>query len=171
MKFSLSFVAVVFFLSLIAFGISCNRNKNTGPENVVYYYPEKNIYYDRVKSYYYYSLDSARTWDSMAFKAPTFGAVLGPKIEIRKAGVNAWNNNSSHRKQYNGVILNIINNHTISLSKADRVNKLRAVVKAETQPHVEKDTIIEPAPERGLKKFFNKLFGKKKKNPEKEKER
>src|SRR5665647_3460292 len=117
-----------FFLSIIASGFSCKRNNSQVAENVVYYYPEKNIYYDTQQSNYYYSLDGARSWDSMTFKGPGYGTVLGPKVPIKKTGNNIWVNNESHRKEYNGVLLNIVNNQTILISKADSINKLRTIV-------------------------------------------
>jgi hypothetical protein len=148
-------------------GVSCNSGEESRPEPVVFYYPEKNIYYDSTSSNYYYSLDSAKTWDSMEYRAPGFGAVLGEEITIARTSDTIWSANALHRRNYNGVLLNIINSRTISLSKADRINKLRAVVKVETQAPVKKE---DPPPEKGLKKFFKKIFGKKNKAGEEKKE-
>ena len=167
MKFRLSCTIIVFFLSYIVFEVSCKRNDGDTAENIIYYYPEKNIYYDSLRSKYYYSLDGAKTWDSMTFKAHGFGTTLGSKVPINRTENSVWINNESHRKKYNGVLFNIINSYTISLARADRINKLKAVVKTETQPKV---TEKESAPEKGLKKFFNKLFGKKKKPAEEKKQ-
>ncbi|MEP7144126.1 MAG: hypothetical protein ABI707_14685 [Ferruginibacter sp.] len=168
MKFSSSFIATVLFLSFIATFFSCYRNNNSITEDVVYYYPEKNTYYDSLQSNYYYSLDGAKTWDSMAFNTTGFGAALGPRVSIERMEDSVWAHNESHRKKYKGVLLNVITSRTIALLKADRINKLKAIVKRETQPVVieKKDTVAE----KGLKKFFHKLFGKKKKPAEEKKQ-
>jgi hypothetical protein len=167
MKFSSPSTIFIFFLSFILFGFSCKIENSHAAEDIVYYYPQKNIYYDSLRSNYYYSLDSARTWDSLAFNAPGYGTVLGPKVPVKRTGNVVWANNESHRKEYHGVIFNIVNSRTLSLTKADRINKLRAFVKSETQPQVIEK---EPPPEKGLKKFFNRLFGKKKKPAEEKKQ-
>jgi len=168
MKFTSKFTNL-FFFSLIVTCISCKTKNALEAEDVVYYYPDKNVYYDSARSKYYYSLDGAKTWDSMPFSAPVFGVGLGPGIAIERSGDTIWTNNASHRIKYNGVLINVINNRTIAYLKAYRVSKLKAVVKTETQPvEVEK---VEPAPEKGLKKFFHKVFGKKKKPEEKKEEK
>ncbi|MEP7109291.1 MAG: hypothetical protein ABI760_14960 [Ferruginibacter sp.] len=166
MKFS-SFIRVIFLIpGFMVFSFSCNRNNKSAVENVVYYYPEKNIYYDKQQAKYYYSLDGAMSWDSMTFNGAGYGAVLGVKLPIKKTGDNVWVNNESHRKEFKGVLLNIVNVRTISLSKVDSIKKLNRVVIIKARPEV----IEKEPPEKGLKKFFNKLFGKKKKHVEEKKQ-
>ncbi|MEJ7586754.1 MAG: hypothetical protein WKI04_04250 [Ferruginibacter sp.] len=163
MKFS-SFTTInVFFLCFIGIGFSCNRNAAYIAEDSIYYYPEKNIYYDSLRSQYYYSLNGNRTWDSMAFNAPAFGAVLGRRVSVKREDNNIWENNDAHRKEFNGIILNIINKQTIQLSITDSINKARPNVIAKVPP---KEIEKEEPPKKGLKKFFNRLFGKKKKPAE-----
>ncbi|MBC7889855.1 MAG: hypothetical protein H7Z13_18420 [Ferruginibacter sp.] len=160
MKFGSSLTVSVLFVSLIAPGFSCKRNNNNASEDVVYYYPAKNIYYDSRHLNYYYSLDSARSWDSLAFKGSGYGSALGQEISLQRTGNNVWANNEAHRKAYNGVLLNIINNRTIAISRADSLNKLKIARAAKIEPAVIEK---EAPPKKRLNKFFNKLFGKKKK--------
>ena len=165
MKLTSPFIITGLFLSLIISVLSCKSSGGASPEAVIFYYPQKNIYYDSQRANYYYSLNGGTTWDSLTFIATTFGEALGPRVLIPKTSDSSWLDNVSHRKQYHGVALNIINDYTIALSKADRVNKLKAIVKAETQPVAEGQK-AEPAAEKGLKKLFHKIFGKKKKPAE-----
>ncbi len=160
MKFSSSFTITVFFACIIAAGFSCKRNNIPVAGNAVYYYPEKNIYYDGSRSNYYYSLNGGRSWDSMVFKGAGFGAVLGHKVSLERTGNKVWKNNEKHRKDYNGVLLNIVNNQTISLSKADSISKIKTIAVVKSQSEV---NAKEEPPKKGLSKFFNNLFGKKKK--------
>jgi len=164
MKFNSSFAIITFFLSFIISVFSCRSNTRV-PGDIVYYYPQKNVYYDSLRSNYYYSLNGGVAWDSMYFAGGLAQrTALGPGIAIKRTGDSIWLKNALHRKTYNGLRLNVVNNYTIALSKADRINRLKAIVKAETQPVVEEKE--EPAPEKGLKKFFRKIFGKKKKPAE-----
>lgn len=163
MKFSSSLTVAVFLFSFIGSGFSCKENLQNLPVDALYYYPSKNIYYDSLRAIYYYSLDSAKTWDSMPFKSTDYGKVLGAKIPLKSTGDDVWKANNSHRKEYNGVLLNIINKHTISLSRSDSINKLKPAVVTKTKPVIIEK---EAPPKKGIKKFFNKLFGKKKKPPE-----
>ena len=165
MKLTSSFIITVFFLSCIISVYSCKSSGGAAPEEVIFYYPQKNIYYDNQRANYYYSLNGGATWDSMAFTGSTFGEALGPRVSIPKTNDSSWLDNVAHRKQYHGVALNIINDYTIALSKADRVNKLKAIVKAQTQPVVVEEQ-KQTAEEKGLKKLFHKIFGKKKKPTE-----
>lgn len=160
MKFNSSFTITVYFLCYMATGFSCKRNNSVVAENVVYYYPENNIYYDASRSNYYYSLNGGRSWDSMVFKGTGYGAVLGHKVSLERTGNKVWENNEKNRKDYNGVLLNIVNNQTISLSKADSISKIKAIAVVKSLPEV---IAKEEPPKKGLRKFFNNLFGKKKK--------
>ncbi|MEO6549489.1 MAG: hypothetical protein ABIN94_15915 [Ferruginibacter sp.] len=155
-------------LGFIVIGFSCQQSVGRIAEDVVYYYPEKNIYYDSQLSRYYYSLDGARSWDSMNYKSTSFGQVLGPRFSIQRSSDKIWQKNELHRQEYKGVLLNVINERTIQLAREDSANKNRKPVIAKTMPKpVEKETeTIEEPVQRGLKKFFNKLFGKKKKPAE-----
>ena len=152
MKFNSPFAIITFFLSFMISVFSCRSNTDQAPGDIVYYYPQKNVYYDSLRSNYYYSLNGGLAWDSMYFAgSPAQRMALGPGIAIKRTGDSIWLNNVQHRKTYNGQRLNVVNNYTIALSKAERINRLKAIVKAETQPVVEEKE--EPAPEKGLKKF------------------
>lgn len=151
------------FLLIMALYISCKRNNKT-PEDDFFYYPAKNVYYDSKKAVYYYSLDSARAWDSMVYKGYDYGLVLGAKIPVKRPSTNAWLQNDSHRKEYNGTVLNIVNNRTIPVGKIDSINKIKPKRVLKPRPaEVIEEVKEEQPPKKGLKKFFNKIFGKKKK--------
>lgn len=162
--FSCDTIIICFFSSIICF--SCNSTDSNTEEVNVYYYPEKNIYYDSRQSNYYYSLDGGRSWDSMQYKGSEYGAALGQKVALPGAGKNFWENNVAHRQQYSGVLLNIINNQTIEMFKADSIRRSKPAVLV--KPRKVGDKITKEPPKKGLKKFFNKIFGSKKK-PAKEK--
>ncbi|MEO6732541.1 MAG: hypothetical protein ABIN01_15080 [Ferruginibacter sp.] len=175
MRFNSSFIVIFFFLSLTMVGFSCKTNNggngdsdSTVAQDVIYYFPEKNIYYDSQRANYYYSLDGTRSWDSLQYKGPAYGAVLGSKVAIERTENNIWANNEFHRQQHNGVLLNIINKQTVAISKADSISKSKPFEKVKPVTTVKEEADEEP--KKGLKKFFNKLFGKKKKPAEEKKQ-
>jgi len=161
MKFSTTFTVTVLYLCFVVMNISCKQKEQQDVnEDAVYYYPQKNVYYDPQEGNYYYSLNGAVTWDSLHTDNPVGARVLGKQVPLKITGESIWINNEIHRKTYNGVLINVINNETISLSKADSIRRIKPVVVVKPKPPViEKE---EP-PKKGLKKFFDKLFGKKKK--------
>ena len=147
---------VIFIVSLS----SCKRS--SAPEPDLFYFPEKNTYYDVTTSSYYYSLDSARTWDSMIYSGADFGAALGTKVPLTKPGKYPWSKNDSIRKTHKGRVLNLLNSRTASIAKADSLSRVKPVFIPKPKPVVKVKEAEEDPPKKGLKKFFNKIFGKKK---------
>jgi len=162
MKFNLVLAGLV--LCSIVTLFSCKRKDSSATENDLYYFPEKNIYYDVKTANYYYSLDSARSWDSMNYTGADFGAALGAKISLKKKGKNPWSNNDSLRKVYHGRVLNLVNHRTSLIARADSLSRIKPIVVIKPKSTGKEDTVEvqEEPPKKGLKKFFNKLFGKKK---------
>ena len=147
---------------MVAISFSCNSKSGKAEESGLFYFPEKNTYYDVQTASYYYSLDSARTWDSLVYNQNHFGASLGTRVVVSRSGRYNWSKNDSHRKVYNGRILNLVNNHTISLARADSMNRIKATAVTRSRPIEKEEEVKEEPPKKGLKKFFNKIFGKKK---------
>ena len=165
MKSRLPFNSYLLLLILFTVFVSCKRNdKPPAPLNDFFYYPARNIYYDSAGSVYYYSLDSAKTWDSLVIKGQEHPDLAGIKIPLPRPAGNVWEQNELHRKTYNGRLINVVNSHSILLGRIDSMNKVKPIVVVKYKP-VEPTPAIEekPPPEKGIKKFFNRLFGKKKK--------
>lgn len=167
MKFSTTFTVTVLYLCLVAVNTSC-RGKNAQQPNDLFYYPAKNVYYDSQQAMFYYSLNGAGSWDSVPAGQSLPAGILGERVPIQRTGENVWAANEDDRKKYNGTLINIVNDATLSLTRADSMRRVKAIIAAkpkQDEPVVEKE---EP-PKKGLKKFFNKLFGKKKKPESEEK--
>lgn len=167
MKYYYTIIFTALFSLYFFTGLSCKSNKSQLPEDTFYYFPEKNIYYDINRSNYYYSLDSAKSWDSLAFDGKDFGSALGTKIPVSRPDNVPWAKNDSHRRAYKGVLINLVNSQTLLLAKEDSLRRMPPVAVTKPRP-LEVKEIAEEAPKKGLKRFFNRLFGKKK--PKKESE-
>ena len=165
MKYSSSCTFSALAMICIFLVASCKTNSSQQSEDELYYYPEKNVYFDIKNAKYYYSLDSTASWDSLTFNGTDYGLTLGERIAVNMPPGNAWENNDADRKTYNGIILNVVNTRTILLAKQDSINRQRPRIIIKPKTNVDQEEVVndkEEPPKRGLKKFFNKLFGKKK---------
>ena len=156
---SLSFFAAL-IVAVIVLG-SCKQNSREKVSEDLFYFPEKNVYFDSRTSTYFYSLDNAASWDSLIYKNGDAGAVLGNRIAVARPAGRIWSNNDSHRNAYNGTLLNLVNHRTMLLAREDSLKRSKPIIVA-VKPKAEapKEVVAEEPPKKGLKKFFNKLFGK-----------
>lgn len=154
------------FVCIIAFAAGCTPGTGSSEKYEVYYFPEKNAYYDLRTTSYYYSLDSAATWDSLKYQGSDYGAALGAKVALDNQPLLPFANNDSHRKTYNGILLNLVNSRTRLLAWQDSLKRLRPVPMAKVKEIREEGQEVpeesEEKPKKGIKKFFDKIFGKKK---------
>ncbi|CAN5707846.1 hypothetical protein BH11BAC3_BH11BAC3_30170 [soil metagenome] len=162
MKFNLFFIFSALAM-LAATGFSCKQNM-LSKEDGFYYFPEKNIYYDEGKTTYYYSLNGGKSWDSTKQAGNNDIAVLGAKVSLTRPEQHPWANNDSDLIAYHGVSLNVINARTNLLATEDSLSRIKPEIIPEPQqdPTVVQDDEENNPPKKGLRKFFDKIFGKKK---------
>jgi hypothetical protein len=102
-----------------------------------------------------FSLDSGKTWDSLPASSETVPPVLGEKQVVYSNTDPVWTNNESDRAQYDGTLLNILTE--LSLKPAETEGKVTVKSKPSNTPATKER-------KRPIKKFFDKIFGKKKKD-------
>ncbi len=163
MKRVVLFIIIVVGIQL--FFISCqSSNTREEEENFqFYYYPKKNVYYNVEKKNFFYSLDGGKTWDSIISVSNKEPATLGEKIIVYSADNNVYKDNAAHRRLYNGRLYNIRNSDTSLASAAPEVSERKVQKRTGVKPEQEEEKVV-----RGLKKFLNKIFGKKNKKKEDE---
>jgi hypothetical protein len=135
-------------------------------KGVVYYYPKANIYYD-VASYQYVFFDSTeKIWKQTKKISEEQKLSLGERATIAKPATPVWKNNADDKLVYS---MNLYSSRSDLKEKfyTDSINSLPKKVLLPAKP---RDTVATPAntdeakPKKGLKKFFDKLFGKKEKS-------
>jgi hypothetical protein len=140
----------------MAVTVSCKQEVKKGKYEY-YYYPSVNMYYDVADQRYVYSIDSARTWVTLEDTASEALSTLGDKEILYSDSKDVWKQNELHRQQYHGSILHIV-------SPADEAAKVQNDVRERNVP--KKTVAQKPADEKpkkkGIGRFFQKLFGKKK---------
>ncbi|MEP6466102.1 MAG: hypothetical protein ABJB05_07335 [Parafilimonas sp.] len=133
--------------------LSCN---DTAPKKFeFYYYPSRNVYFDVTNDQYLYSLDGGKTWDSLYVKTNKEPATLGTKRIIYSTSLDVWKDNQQHITQYNGQMMNVMNEDS-SLMQTDLAAD-RKIKKAKA-PAINTE---KPEKKPG---FFKRLFGKKNNN-------
>jgi hypothetical protein len=135
----------------------CENNASKQHEgNEYYYYPSKNIYYDVSNHRYLFSLDSGKTWDSIHSETPE-PAIDGKKEVIYSTSTEVWQNNDLHLETYKGTMLNIINEQ--SLKQPEPAVSKKSLAKTSDEANNQGDKKERKRP---IKRFFQKIFGKKK---------
>ena len=135
----------------------CENNARQQHEgNQYYYYPSKNLYYDVANHRYLFSLDSGKTWDSLHSETAE-PAIDGEKQVIYSSSVEVWQNNDMHREEYKGKMLNIINEE--SLRQPEPLIAKKTISKTSDE---EDNQEVKKERKRPIKRFFQKIFGKKK---------
>ena len=155
---------LIIIVSIQIFASSCGNN-NKKENYKFYYYPQKNVYYDVEKKIFLYSINGAKTWDSVINVSGDDPETLGEKVTIRSHIKEVYKKNETHRNLYKGKLYNIVSLETAVASAAPEVTE-RRVQKTRTKevnPFAEEDKVIE-----GIKKFVNKIFGKHNKKQEEE---
>jgi hypothetical protein len=151
---------VLWIFLLAFFIISCENLDFQHPGDKYYYYPEKNVYYDINRSNFLYSLDSGKTWDSLYSEKPA-PAIVGKREIVYNTTGEVWKDNEAHRRLYNGTALNIINDESLK-APAPAAKKMTAKNTSKSINEPEKKERKRP-----IKRFFQKLFGKKKPDTDK----
>lgn len=152
----------IFLCCMLVWLASCSEKKEEVAKYKFYYYPGINMYYDVAAGQYVYSLDSARTWNTVNETSQEKPATLGDGIVIYSDVKQVWKQNETHRIQYNGSVFDIPVQEGEVASAGGEVKERKAAKKQVTaEPEEPK--------KKGLGKFFNNLFGRKKKKEEQEK--
>lgn len=163
MKLRSMFIKVVVFV-FIVIGFHACKNKVENKPSEFYYYPKTNMYFDVAKNIYIFSLDGAKTWDTIDAKTQNEPMTLGDKKVLYGSPDSIWKDNDAHRQAYGGKLYDVLANDTTDVSSTTIITEKKVIKK--TAP-VKKEEEEVQKPRKGLGKFLNKIFGKKKDKKEK----
>lgn len=151
-------------LILAYFAFSAVKPSQKQKQQAVYYYPEANVYHDLSEGEYYFYHAEQKEW--VGTKKITSGqeASLGEKIVLSQVSP-AWKNNYQDRMIYSIGLFGNVN----LLKNKYREDSLKLFSKMNSSPDNStpaRDSLsqVPEKPKKGLKKFFDKLFGKKDKD-------
>lgn len=145
---------------LVIFCFACSNNEAEKkvvatppppPSPKFYFYPKANVYFDSVNKEYIFLGNDGKSWQSEKQIPAAMQALMDKNVLIDTPPQPVWKDNERHKLIYSAVLY-------ASPSDTQMVKPLTPVVKeALPKTEVKKE-------KKGLGKFFNKIFGRKKKD-------
>lgn len=142
--------------------LSCSNNKAeqtapASPSPIYYFYPKANVYFDTVNRDYVFLGSDGRTWTSEKEIPAAMQSMMDKSVLLDSFSSPVWKDNQNHRLIYSAVLY---------ASPEDTIER-----KPEPPPVAQapdNGDSGEKKEKKGLRKFLDKLFGKKKKEKEEE---
>lgn len=148
---------IVITIYLVTFLFACNNNSNSDSYRF-YYYPDKNVYYDVSNQRFLYSLDGTKTWKSYVGAGTAEVPALGERIEVTSPDSLVYNDNEEHRRLYSGRLIDLGLLTAATAASAPEVSERKIAVKRKPVAKARGND----KPKKGIGKFLDKLFGKRK---------
>ncbi len=155
-------LALIIGLVIAFFAYSSISNNKGKQHQTVYYYPEANVYLNRNSGEYFFYQQAQKAWIATEKLSKNQVSALGEPVEL-PLQTPIWRENAHHR-MVNSISLYAKPALVKSHYREDSLKMLPATnTEKEKEKEKEKEE-KEEKPKKGLKKFFDKLFGKKDKS-------
>ena len=145
------------FVCFLCFACGDNQVKSTTvaapPPPKYYFYPKANVYFDTVNKDYIFLGSDGATWTSGKEIPAAMHSMMDKSVLLDTFTQPVWKDNQNHRLIYSAVLYR---------SPNDTVEKKPDPVVQKPVANV--DTTEQKKEKKGLRKFLDKLFGKKKKD-------
>ena len=148
-------IALLSIFLLTACNEEGDKGRVEGVETTVpqyYYFPRANVYIDSANSDYIFLGNDGKTWQTAKQIPAAMQALMDKNVFIENPAQPVWQDNESHRLVYSALLYATANDTT----------KKEVPKPAVVRPKPAKDTVAEEEKRKGLGKFFDKIFGKKK---------
>ncbi len=150
-------VRFLIFLLVLLFSQSCNNNKALPTKNrpapaiahQYYFYPKANVYFDSANKEYLFLGNDGKSWQTAKEIPVAMQVLMDKKVFIASPADPVWKDNQNHKLIYSALLY---------ASPADtQPNKAVKPVVIEASKPAEKKRS-------GFRRFFDKIFGRKKKD-------
>lgn len=146
-----------FFALLLLFScFACNNNKAEKPVAKValptpryYFYPKANVYFDSVNKDYVFLGNDGKTWQSLKQIPVAMQMLMDKNVLIDTPAQPVWKDNERHKLIYSAALY-------ITPLDTQQVKPVAPVIKTAPPIEIKKE-------KKGIRKFLDKLFGRKKK--------
>lgn len=162
LNYKIPLVSYVAFLVLFIGFFSCNEVQESRQGNTIFYYPRSNVYYDVEEKQYFFYSDDNNEWRAEKNMEAFHKDSLGKNVVVDKPSQPVWRDNEHHRLVYSAALYT----SAIDLQRKyyeDSVNSLPksapVIIKKDSALNKEQE---EEKEKKGLKKFLDKVFKKKK---------
>ena len=149
--------SLVVLISLF-FLFSCNDNKAEEtveappPPPKYYFYPKANVYFDTVNKDYVFLGSDGKTWTSEKEIPAAMQSMMDKSVLLDSFSQPVWKDNQNHRLIYSAALY---------AKPEDTIER-----KPDPPPVAKAPEKDEKKEKKGLRKFLDKIFGKKKKDKE-----
>jgi hypothetical protein len=151
----LSFMMRTFSALIIYFFcFACSNNKAEKPVTIppppppkYFFYPKANVYFDTVNKDYLFLTTDGKSWQSVKQIPAAMHVLMDKNVLIDSPLQPVWKDNERHKLVYSALLY---------ASPSDTQEKKPVPVIKEAPKEVKKE-------KKGLAKFFDKIFGRKKK--------
>ena len=149
----------LFALALFIFCFACSNNKaeNTvvaPPPPKYYFFPKANVYFDSVNKDYLFLTNEGKTWSTAKQIPYVMQSMMDKSVLIDSPSAPVWKDNQNHKLVYSALLY---------ASPNDTIQKREPPPKPAIKPSIP-DTVKKE--KKGLRKFLDKIFGRKKKEKE-----
>ncbi|MDQ3278047.1 MAG: hypothetical protein M3Q06_06960 [Bacteroidota bacterium] len=149
------------FICLVACNGKAEKAEPESPATLppqYYYFPKANVYVDSANRAYLFLANDGKTWQSAKQIPAAMQALMDKSVLIQNPAQPVWENNENHRLVYSALLY----------ATASDTTKKEAPKSKIVSSKSEEDSVKEAAKDRkGLRKFFDKIFGKNKKDKDK----
>lgn len=165
-KFDIHIVFIVALPVLFAGFTACNEVEEEKQGTTIFYYPKPNVYYDVEEKQYFFFSDDNKEWRTEKNLEAFQKDSLGKNVVIENPSQPVWKDNEHHRLVYGAALYT----SAVDLQRKyyeDSVNSLPkpppVIIKKDTSLiSNEQDEEVTDNEKKGLKKFLDRVFKKKK---------
>lgn len=122
------------------------------PSPEYYFYPKANVYFDSVNKTYVFLGNDGKTWQQEKQIPAVMQVLMDKNVFISKPSSPVWKDNENHKLVYSALLY---------AAPADTQEAKKPVI-VFTPPPV-KDAVVKKKEHKGLRRLFDKIFGRKKK--------
>lgn len=139
---------------LFACGNNADEKEEAALPPLYFYYPRANVYFDSANKEYLFQAQNDTSWQSAKQIPAVVQSMMDKSVQIQDSALPVWRNNANHRLLYSALLYATPND---TVAKKPELNQaVRQKPGASSTPAAKKE-------KKGLGRFIDKIFGRKKK--------
>lgn len=147
-----AFVAFIFLAACNQAAVESSVEEKETATPRYFYFPKANVYIDSANNQYLFLATDGKTWQTAEQIPAAMQALMDKNVFIENPSQPVWQDNENHRLVYSALLYATANDTTKKAAPKPTVSA----------PKPAKDSAAVEKERKGLAKFFNKIFGKKK---------
>ncbi len=156
---------ILIIISIVLLGVAgflyfkSDQKKEKAQGTYIYYYPKANVYFDKEEDTYYLIVNDK--WERSKTLTEEQKLFLGKNVLVKNAAVPVWKENEHHRLVYGTALYTTADEYKRKYYE-DSISSLPKKAVVVQSPIDSVEITKEAKKQSGVRKFFDKLFKKKK---------